>query len=381
MSHRPFRKATLGLLLAIGFMGCVGQGSARRPDKGAREVVLEPMVIGVRPDAELGLTDFDAAALFQEGLRHQAAEQCEKALVFYRRLRTDFPGSRYLSATAFNSGRCLETLSRAGEAVDSYRIITQTLPASKDWIDAAFRETLCLVDLARRQEAVDLLERLLARPGLTLPDRIDALVLQGEALVGLGETGLGERRYRTALRLFREHEREEYLDPTPAARAEFRLADLAVERFRSAPLRLPESQMESDLEVKAQALLEAQAGFLRAMRFGVPEWATAGGFRIGSLYVELHRALQDAPVPQDLTEEEIAVYRDLLKSRLAVLLRKALRLFEMTLSLAERSGSDNEWTRLAREELARVEKEVLSQLEPLPSPAAPAPPGPGAGTP
>jgi tetratricopeptide (TPR) repeat protein len=389
----PPAAAALLALLALPLAGCPHAG-LRPGERPAREVVLEPTVISGSPDAELGLTDFDAATLFHEGARLHAAGQCAVALPYYQRLLKEFPDSRYLSSTAFNSGRCLEELGRTEEALIQYRAITQRLPSSKDWVDAAFRESQCLAGLGRHREAVQPLELLLNRAEISVSDRIDALVLRGESLDAQGELLLAERSFRAALRIFREREREEYLDPTPAARAEFRLAEQATRRFAAAPLRLPESQMEDDLEAKARLLLESQAGYLRSMRFGDPEWATASGYRIGTLYLELHRALEAAPAPSDLGAEEVEVYRDLLRSRLAVLLRKALKVFEMTLQLAERTRSDNSWTKAAREEMTRVEATVMRQLEaeahgtpetpppdpdaPLPPPVPPAPPGPPA---
>lgn len=332
---------------------------------------MEPLHIGMKPDAELGLADFDAASLFQEGIHLHQAGACDRALVFYDRLLQEFPGSRYLSATAYNAGRCLEESGRREQAVERYALITGRLPRSKDWINAAFRQSMCLSELGRPADAAALLARLLERHDLTTSDRIDALVLRGEQLGDAGALLEAERSYKSALRLFRSREREEYLDPHPAGRAEYRLGRLAEERFRTAPLRLPEEQMEEDLEAKAQLLLEAQAGYLRTIRHGDPEWATAAGYRIGKLYLHLHRAMEQAPVPADLAPEEAEVYRDMLRKRTAVLLRKALRVFEMTLELAERTRADNRHTRAVREEMARIEQRVLSLYEQLPDPGDP----------
>ena len=124
--------------------------------------------------------------------------------------------------------------------------------------------------------------------------------------------------------------------------------------------------MQRDLIAKAELLLQAQAGYLRTMRHGDPEWATAASYRIGTLYLHLHEAMEKSPVPDDLTTEEAEVYRNLLRRRTAVLLRKALRVFEMTLSLADRTRMDNRYTRAAREEMQRVEAQVLSHYEQLP---------------
>jgi tetratricopeptide (TPR) repeat protein len=360
-----FRSRVIVVLTSIlvFVVGCAAsQKALKQKPQGARDIVLEPTVIGIQPDQELGLTEFDAATLFREGIRLHEAAQCDRALPFYRRLIQDFPESRYLSAAAFNAGRCLEEMGQAEEAVGMYRRITEHLIESKDWIDSAFRESGCLTKLSRHREAAQLLLRLVERPEIGLPDKIDAMVLHAEALLAQGELLVAERQLRASLRLYKERERLEYLDPAPAARAEFRLAELAAKRFLASPLRLPESQMEEDLEAKAAVLLEAQAAFLRSMRYGDPEWATASGYRIGTLYLDLYQALEQAPVPSDLSEEEIRVYQDLLRQRLGVLLRKALKVFEMTLSIGERTRSDNDWTHWAREAMERVEKLVLSQL-------------------
>ncbi|HOX43957.1 MAG TPA: tetratricopeptide repeat protein [Myxococcota bacterium] len=384
MRTHPPRPPLPLLLLALGAAGCLTPRAAERPDEDggqgppAREVVMEPLRIRLAPDPELGLTDFDASTLFHEGLRLQEAQQCEAALRFYDRLLAEFSDSRYLSAAAFNAGRCLETLGRLEEALARYRRVTEGLPRSKDWVDALFREAECLAALGRHAEAVSDLGRLLARADLPVSDRVDGQVLLGENHLARGDTLAAEQELRTALRLFRAHERDEFLDPAPAARAEHRLAELATARFEAAPLRPPEAQLQADLEAKAQLLLEAQNAYLRSMRYGDPDWATASGFRIGQLYLALHRAMEAAPLPEDLSPEEADLYRDLLRKRTAVLLRKALRVFEMTAQLGERTGTDNDWTRKVRDEMQRVEQLVLSQLEPLPEPPPPPPAeGPG----
>jgi tetratricopeptide (TPR) repeat protein len=356
-------------LLALHLLGSgcahIEQAQKKQP---AKEIILDPLHIGLRPDRELGLTDFDAATLFKEGVRLQQAEDCKGALPFYDRIISEFPESRYLSAAAFDSGRCLEDLGNDDDAVERYALITAKLEASKDWVDAAFRQSACLDRLSRQRESAELLARLLDRRDLAISDRIDAMVLRGEALVKLGELNSAESAFHGALRIFKKRAHDEYLDPAPAARAEFSLARLAEQRFDHAPLRLPEEQMQTDLEAKAELLLEAQAGYLRTIRYGDPEWASAAGFRIGSLYLHLHQAMEQSPTPADLSEEEIAVYREMLARKTAVLLRKALKVFEMTLELAARTRSDNEWTRAAREEMKKVEARVLTLFEPLPEP-------------
>ncbi len=355
------------LLFVFSLVACItprgGQGGNT---ESAKEIIMDPLHLGVHPDPELGLTDFDAATLFHEGLRLHEAEQPAMALKFFDRLLSDFPESRLISSAAFNAGRCLESLERDKEAMTRYRLIADGMPRSKDWENAMFRLAMVLIRLDQQTAAVAELDRLLDRESLSISDRIDAMVLKGESLTAGGKTFVAETVFRATLRIFRQHEREEYLDPAPAARAEFRLSELLYVRFIDAPLRLPEDRMRKDLEIKADLLLKTQAGFLRSMRYGDPDWATAASYGIGRLYLDLHEAMNAAPVPPDLSPDEVKVYRNLLRKRLAVLLRKALKIFKMTMQLAERTRSNNEWTQSAQREMERVEKQVLRDLEEIP---------------
>jgi len=346
--------------------GCAPTRTVVKEKPPEEELFMEPLHIGVKPDPELGLVDFDAVTLYQEGLRYHESGRCDRAVAFYDRLLEEFSSSRYFSAAAFNAGRCLEELDRPVEAISRYQIITRGLEKSKDWVDAGFRESLCLSSLGKHREAAELLDKLVNRGELTASDRIDALVLKGEALKEMGEVIKAESTFRRALRIYRQRGKDEYLDPVPAARAEFRLSELTEERFQAAPLRLPEEQMQADLEAKAVLLLSAQAGYLRTIRYGDPEWATAAGYRVGNLYLHLHQAMEQAPVPADLSEEEIKIYKDVLRKRTAVLLRKALKVFQMTVELAERTFVQNRWTQAARQQMEFVESQVLSLYEDLP---------------
>ncbi len=77
------------------------------------------------------------------------------------------------------------------------------------------------------------------------------------------------------------------------------------------------------------------------------------------MYMKLREHMLRAPVPEDLSSEEKKVYLDMLRQRTAVLLRKALKMLEQTISFAERTGLEPEWLDTARKQLELVEKELM----------------------
>ena len=82
--------------------------------------------------------------------------------------------------------------------------------------------------------------------------------------------------------------------------AQYNLGQITHERFRKAPIRLPETQMDRDLEEKAGLLLKAQRAYIDTIKYGNARWASAAGFQVGSLYEELYDAFVTAPVPAKL---------------------------------------------------------------------------------
>jgi tetratricopeptide (TPR) repeat protein len=333
----------------------------------AQIITMEPLHIGVAPDPELGLTDYDALSLFSEGLRFQEAKDVQTALNFYRRILKEFPESQLAWAAAYHAGRCLEQSNQIDAAILQYRFITQKTPRPNNdknihWVNAMFRLSACLRQNGQDKMAIRELDRLISLGFLLPDDLMEAHNLQAEARVKTGDLLLAEQGFRRVITVFRRHQKDVFLEPEPAARAAFRLAELAKTRFLTAPLRLPESRMQSDLETKAKLLLSAQNGFLRCMRFRDPPWAAEAGLQIGRLYVKLHQSIAQAQTPDDLNEHEIQVYRELLNQRTAVLLHKALKVFELTLQLAERTGLDTQWTAETRAEMAHVEQEVVNLL-------------------
>jgi hypothetical protein len=147
--------------------------------------------------------------------------------------------------------------------------------------------------------------------------------------------------------------------------------------------------MAVDMEEKARLLLVAQRQYIETIKLGNPQWASASGYQIGSLYEEFYDAFMHAPIPPELigeaNQEKREVYYEELRKRIRILLEKALKTHEQNLLMLERLGVQNEWRDKSKVAFANLQKmldptfkfEFADPSSPAPA-AAPAPPTPRA---
>jgi len=153
-------------------------------------------------------------------------------------------------------------------------------------------------------------------------------------------------------------------------------------RTRSEALSLPDADVARQREVlerRAELLLEAQRAYFDTIRLTDARWAAAAGYRIGSMYRNLFRALTEAPVPppsRELAPEAIDLYRREYRSQLAErirpLIRHAIRYWELTLLMVERTGVESaarHWVDRTRAELEEARRLLLGTTGQAASPA------------
>jgi hypothetical protein len=122
---------------------------------------------------------------------------------------------------------------------------------------------------------------------------------------------------------------------------------------------MDEPGLSAAIETKAEFLLSAQGHYLRSIRKGDGEWATAAGFRIGEMYEAFYDELVHAPEPRGLTPEQQALYRDELHKKVRNLIEKAVRIYEQTLSQAQQSNAQSSYRQKTQDALDRLHKLLL----------------------
>jgi TolA-binding protein len=362
------RAARLGLLLALAAPACASRGRndvvTVPPGTPVQEVQMEPIKLqGVKgPDGVQHVETFDATELFERAGAALSDKRFDDSARAYEQLLKEFPSeTRYTKAALYNCGLAYQGKKEWSTAIARFQQLADQFVGTSDAKDAQFQIGASYAELGNWPTSATIFALILERKDLSADDKIEALSRRGFAQFQLHDFDTAERTFKSALWFFQSIEREERLQTDfYLGLAKYHLGQIPHERFRLVALRLPEKQMSIDMEEKARLLLVAQRLYIDTIKLGNPQWASASGYQVGSLYEEFYDAFIHAPMPPELlgdeNQEKREVYYEELRKRIRILLEKSLRTHEQNLLMLERLGVQNEWRDKSKLAFAKLQK-------------------------
>ncbi len=359
----------------IALAAVVGCATAPPPAAEGPRVSMEPFVVRSAPDPLTGLEGYDAADLFEFGRSSFEAEAYAQAAQLYEKLLAEFPNAALVPLAAYNAGLAYERLEEWPSAVLRFSQALEWAEENGDLhVDAHYNLARAYGKLEDWKQVADTFWAVRQLDVELAPmDELEARVGTGIGLFMQGDVATAEREFLRALDFLEKHPRREFLPSQYfEAQARFYVGEIQARDFEGVGLQPPDevkdwaAWMGKELERKCEILLQAQNRFIRTIRVGHRGWATAAGFRIGALYERLYEQLMAVPVPPELDDAAASIYREELKARVGVLVRKAIRVYEANQSMAERIGERNEWVERTAAALERMKSLYLASAGRLP---------------
>jgi tetratricopeptide (TPR) repeat protein len=372
--------------MVLSVVACAGRTPAPGNPAAVVRYEMEPIEIKATQGATgVQIESFDAEELFEQAGAALSQKQYDEAARLYDKLLASFPDSPYARPAMYNRGLAFRDKKDWGGAVDAFKALIEKHGSHADAKDGMFQLGACYAELTNWPASAEVFVRLLDRQDLTADDRIEAMARRGFAQFNLSDLDAAEKTFRAALAYKQKIENEERLATDfYLAFSQYHLGQINHQRFRHVNLRLPEAQMDKDLDLKASLLLQAQRAYIDTIKYGNPAWASAAGFQVGSLYEELYDSFIKAPVPADLRGEARDVYQDELRKKIRVLLEKSVKWYRENLLMIERLGVNTDWAEKSKVAYAKLVRLLDPKARPedlAPStPSAPAPPEPTAPT-
>jgi tetratricopeptide (TPR) repeat protein len=378
---------------------CAGKGkndvTVVPPGGPVEEIEMDPIKIAaVKGPDGTHLETYDVTELFERAGAELSAKRPADAARDYDQLLKEFPDTRYTKAALYNAGLAYEGTKDWQTAIARFQRLATEHADSSDAKDAQFQIGACYAEMGNWPTSATTFAQILERKDLTADDKLEAMGRRGFAQFQLKDLDTAERTFKSALYYFNSIEHDERLETDfYLGLVKYHLGQIPHERFRAIPLRLPVKQMSIDMEDKARLLLTAQRLYIDAIKLGNPQWASASGYQIGSLYEEFYDAFIHAPIPDDLqgeaNQEKREVYYEELRKKIRILLEKSIRTHEQNLLMLERMGIQNEWREKSKVSFAKLQKMLdpsykfefadpsTAGADPATPPAPPTPTPPG----
>ena len=349
-----------------------------------------------RVQADYPASSFADEALFRVAWNAENTYDLDKAVDRYLRLVERYPGSRRRQDALYNAARSLESLQSYRAAGRAFARYARLYPGAEDAARAQYRAALVHEKAREWPEMVRALRDFQGRFGRSPEPEllVESYLKLASAWSGLGNRKAARQGYRDAVAEFHRRGLEPGAHPAAAAaaaEAQFRLAELDLERFDR--IRLPETASQRKLMAALQAKLaemkKVASMYHEVKGYGRPDWTLAAFYRQAWLLERLAQALYQAPPPPEYRrkgrEEYLAAYQDQLAQAAQPYEDQAVAVYVQALEAARQLRLKNEWTRKINESLARhrpreypVPKEPKGRLlleDRSPAPLLPSPRG------
>ena len=253
--HPLVRMAALLPIAALTSVGgCASNTNNNKASSGARSggdvmrLDMEPIAIEATHGADgVRIEAFDAAELFEHAGAALSDKQFDQAISAYQKLLSSFPDSEYVRPAYYNLG-----LAQIGKkcwpaAIAAFKALIDRFPHTRMPRTLASNSAPATPSRATGR----LPPRCSGACSRAQPERwtiaIEALARRGFAELNLGQLDKAESTFRALLAYQQQIEKEERLTTDfYLAFAQYHLGQINHLRFRVAPLRLPESQLDKD---------------------------------------------------------------------------------------------------------------------------------------
>lgn len=292
------------------------------------------------------------ADLFKQANEAAKSGATQQAISLYRRIVSDFPESQFAPVCLFNIAAIYDGQGDLPQTIATLRELVKAYPKARESIDGHLYIAALQADHEQFAEANKTLDEVLARDNLTFADRVEAYARKGYSLLELKQYDDADKALQQAVAQWRAANHID--DPYYIAMASYYRGELAHQKFLAAPVRLPDDQEVADLEQKRVLAVQAYDYWKEALGYRQAYWATASGYQMSQIFVELWQATVEAPFPKKLDSSTRPKYITDVHDRVREHLEKALEGHRMNVELAKAYGVDTTWSQGSEQQAVKI---------------------------
>jgi tetratricopeptide (TPR) repeat protein len=343
------------------------------PHRDARDTKLEtrdPRVIDLDiiritahadgPGGDTELTSVASADLFKQANEAAKTGRQRDAIATYRQLVAEFPDSQFAPVSLFNIAAVYDAQGDLTATITTLDELVAKYPNARASIDGHLYVAALQADHQQWAEAAATLSAALARPNLTFADRIEAFARRGYVELERHQHDEAESSLSAAVAEWRKAPHID--DPYYIAMAHHYRGELMHKRFIDAPVRGGDNELVADLEAKRGLAVQAYDRWRESLGFKQAYWATASGYQMSQIFVELWEAHVKAPYPKRIKVQARPTYVAEVHTRVREDLEKALEGHRMNVELAKAYGVDTQWSKASAQQAVTIMELLVKDM-------------------
>lgn len=304
------------------------------------------------PGGDPELTSVASADLFKQANEAAKAGRQREAIATYRQLVTEFPDSQFAPVSLFNIAAVYDAQADLTATVTTLDELVAKYPNARESIDGHLYIAALQANHQQWVEAAATLDAVLARANLTFADRIEAFARKGYVALEQHQYDKAEAALSDALAGWRAAPRID--DPYYIAMAHYYRGELMHRKFLEAPVRPGDDEMVADLDAKRALAGKAYDRWRESLGFKQAYWATASGYQMSQIFLELWEAHVKAPYPKRIELATRPAYVADVHTRVREDLEKALEGHRMNVELAKAYGVDTPWSKGSEQQAVTI---------------------------
>jgi predicted negative regulator of RcsB-dependent stress response len=315
-------------------------------------------VVSRTPAGETEMTSVASADLFNGASAAWKNDKGDEAIGLFRRLVSDFPESIYAPLALHNIAAIYDGRGDPTSTITTLRELVAAYPNSRQSVEGHLYIAAIQLEHKQWSDAVATLAQALARNNLTYADRIEAGARRGYALIELGQLDDADAVLAAAVAEWRKapHIDDAYF----IAMAQYYRGEVAHRRFLAAKVELPDENLGKSLDAKEALAAAAYDRWREALTHRHAYWATASGYQMSQVFVELWEATVKAPYPVAMSQAARTAYVNEVHARVRADLQKALEGHRMNVQLAEAYGVSTSWSEASKTRAVQI-SEILAK--------------------
>jgi tetratricopeptide (TPR) repeat protein len=253
----------------------------------------------------------------------------------------------------FNAALYREQLKQYNTALKNYQQHEKLYPTSKDLETVRFSQALVLEKQQNIGQAIAAFKAFATTYGRKSAKTAESYYRMGQLQEKINQRTNAKASYQAAVTVFKRQGMISESANHYAAKARFELLEPTFEQYRSLQLVMPQRVLERNLQQKFDMIRTLKKEYLQIVKMNDPEVSVAALSRLGLAYQDLSAGLFAAPLPTNLTPEEIQLYQSELQNQALPLEQQAIEAFETALSKSHELNVYTQATKDAYKQLSQ----------------------------